>query len=161
MSIFVKRKEEKTQNKNAENNVENKKVNLKELTIEELLTKLREDKNWTYIHLMQELSSLGKIVNEKEIKKWELGLEYPDTETIYKLAQIYVIPSEIFINAKNNSFKKGNNLINFRLIKWVCYFTGISLKVAYWGLMILYGVLLILALWFFVDISGKVKNPFI
>ena len=161
MSIFVKRKEEKTQNKNAENNVENKKVNLKELTIEELLTKLREDKNWTYIHLIQELSSLGKIVNEKEIKKWELGLEYPDTETIYKLAQIYVIPSEIFINAKNNSFKKGNNLINFRLIKWVCYFTGISLKVAYGGLMIIYGVLLILALWFFVDISGKVKNPFI
>lgn len=159
MGVFIK-KEEKEQNKNTKNNAENKNSNLENLTIEELLIKLREEKKWTYIHLMQELNKLEKIVNEKELKKWELGLEYPDTETIYKLAQIYVIPSEVFINAKNNSFKKGNNLINFRLIKWICYFTGISLKVAYWGLMTLYGVLLILALWFFVDIAGKVKNPF-
>lgn len=160
MSILIKRKEEKKQNKNVENNFENKKVNLEDLNIEELLIKLRENKKWSYIHLMQELNKLGKIVNEKELKKWELGLEYPDTETIYKLSQIYVVPQEIFINAKNNSFKKGNSLINFRLIRWICYFTGISLKVAYWGLMILYGLLLILALWFFVDIAGKVKNPF-
>lgn len=159
MGVFIK-KEEKEQNKNTKNNAENENSNLEDLTIEELLIKLREEKKWTYIHLMQELNKLEKIVNEKELKKWELGLEYPDTETIYKLAQIYVIPSEVFINAKNNSFKKGNNLINFRLIKWICYFTGISLKVAYWGLMILYGLLLILALWFFVDIAGKVKNPF-
>lgn len=159
MGVFIK-KEEKKQKKNTENNTVNRKNSLEDLTIEELLIKLREDKNWTYIHLMQELNKLGKIVKEKELKKWELGLEYPNTETIYKLAQIYVIPSEIFINAKNNSFKKGNNLINLRLIKWICYFTGISIQVVYWGLIVLLGLLLIFALWFFVSMAGEVKNPF-
>ncbi len=159
MGVFIK-KEEKKQKKNTENNTVNRKNSLEDLTIEELLIKLREDKNWTYIHLMQELNKLGKIVKEKELKKWELGLEYPNTETIYKLAQIYVIPSEIFINAKNNSFKKGNNLINLRLIKWICYFTGISIQVVYWGLIVLLGLLLIFALWFLVSMAGEVKNPF-
>lgn len=159
MGVFIK-KEEKKQKKNTENNTVNRKNSLEDLTIEELLIKLREDKNWTYIHLMQELNKLGKIVKEKELKKWELGLEYPNTETIYKLAQIYVIPSEIFINAKNNSFKRGNNLINLRLIKWICYFTGISLKIGYWVFMITLGLLLIFALWFFVSMAGEVKNPF-
>ncbi|MFR8234125.1 MAG: hypothetical protein ACLVA2_06995 [Clostridia bacterium] len=157
MGVFIKKEEKK---KNTENNTENEKNILEDLTIEELLIKLREEKNWTYIHLMQELNKLGKVVKEKDLKKWELGLEYPNTETIYKLAQIYVIPSEIFINAKNNSFKKGNNLINLRLIKWICYFTGISLKIGYWVFMITLGLLLILSLWFFVDTAGEVKNPF-
>lgn len=159
MGVFIK-KEEKKQKKNTENNTVNRKNSLEDLTIEELLIKLREEKDWTYIHLMQELNKLGKIVKEKELKKWELGLEYPNTETIYKLAQIYVIPSEIFINAKNNSFKRGNNLINLRLIKWICYFTGISLKIGYWVFMITLGLLLIFALWFFVSMAGEVKNPF-
>lgn len=157
MGVFIKKEEKK---ENSENNTENEKNSLEDLTIEELLIKLRKEKNWTYIHLMQELNKLGKVVKEKDLKKWEFGLEYPNTETIYKLAQIYVIPSEIFINAKNNSFKKGNNLINLRLIKWICYFTGISLKIGYWVFMITLGLLLILALWFFVDTAGKVKNPF-
>lgn len=157
MGVFIKKEEKK---ENSVNDAENEKINLEDLTIEELLIKLREEKDWTYIHLMQELNKLGKIVKEKDLKKWEFGLEYPNTETIYKLAQIYVIPSEIFINAKNNSFKKGNNLINLRLIKWICYFTGISLKIGYWVFMITLGLLLIFALWFFVSMAGEVKNPF-
>lgn len=136
MGVLIKKEEKK---ENLENDAENEKINLEDLTIEELLIKLRE---------------------EKDLKKWEFGLEYPNTETIYKLAQIYVIPSEIFINAKNNSFKKGNNLINLRLIKWICYFTGISLKIGYWVFMITLGLLLIFALWFFVSMAGEVKNPF-
>ena len=125
MGVFIKKEEKK---ENSENDAENEKINLEDLTIEELLIKLREEKDWTYIHLMQELNKLGKIVKEKDLKKWEFGLEYPNTETIYKLAQIYVIPSEIFINAKNNSFKKGNNLINLRLISGYAILQGYLYK---------------------------------
>ena len=79
MGVFIKKEEKK---ENLENDAENEKINLEDLTIEELLIKLREEKDWTYIHLMQELNKLGKIVKEKDLKKWEFGLEYPNTETI-------------------------------------------------------------------------------
>lgn len=153
MGVFIKKEEKK---ENSENNTENEKNSLEDLTIEELLIKLRKEKNWTYIHLMQELNKLGKVVKEKELKKWELGLEYPNTETIYKLSQIYVIPSEIFINAKNNSFTKQSNGINIRIIKWICYFTGLSLKIAYWVTTIFLALALIFAFYFFVNKAQQV-----
>lgn len=153
MGVFIKKEEKK---ENSVNDAENEKINLEDLTIEELLIKLREEKNWTYIHLMQELNKLGKVVKEKELKKWELGLEYPNTETIYKLSQIYVIPSEIFINAKNNSFTKQSNGINIRIIKWICYFTGLSLKIAYWVTTIFLALALIFAFYFFVNKAQQV-----
>ena len=59
MGVFIKKEEKK---ENLENDAENEKINLEDLTIEELLIKLREEKDWTYIHLMQELNKLGKIV---------------------------------------------------------------------------------------------------
>ena len=62
MGVFIKKEEKK---ENSENDAENEKINLEDLTIEELLIKLREEKDWTYIHLMQELNKLGKIVKRK------------------------------------------------------------------------------------------------
>ena len=70
MGVFIKKEEKK---ENSENDAENEKINLEDLTIEELLIKLREEKDWTYIHLMQELNKLGKIVKEKDLKKWAFG----------------------------------------------------------------------------------------
>lgn len=61
MGVFIKKEEKK---ENSENDAENEKINLEDLTIEELLIKLREEKEWTYIHLMLRIIALQSKVME-------------------------------------------------------------------------------------------------
>ena len=89
-------------------------LKLETRTIEELLKDLRQEKRWSYLQLMEELQRNGVTVNDKEIKKWEYGLEYPSLDVIYKLSGIYKISSQKLIEAKNNSFQKGLNSIAFQ-----------------------------------------------
>lgn len=124
---------------------------VEERVLEELLKDLREEKNWTYIHIVEELSKLGLLVDEKLVKKWEIGLEYPDLDAIYKLSELFFIPSETFIMAKTNSYKKGLESVHMILIKWICYFTGFSIKAIYIGIYVILGGALIWALMFFMD----------
>ncbi len=123
-------------------------------TIEELLKDLREEKQWTYMHIVEELNKIGLIVDEKKVKKWEIGLEYPEIDEIYKLSELYFVPSDNFVMAKSNSYKQGLESVHATLIKWICYLTGISLKVGYVFFYIVVFGGLIWALWFFCD---KVK----
>ena len=83
-----------------ENSIKDKTAVVEERTIEELLEELRNKKNWSYIDVIEELSKLGVIVDIKTIKKWELGLEYPDTNILYKFSELYFFPAENFIMAK-------------------------------------------------------------
>lgn len=143
-------KELKNYNKSDENNA-NKSNNNQDMTIEQLLIKLREQKNWTYLELMEELNKKGIILKEKDLKKWEWGLEYPNLDIIYKLSEIYMVPSEDFVNAKNNSYTQGLNKVHIKFINWICYLTGMSFKFTYmlmW-LFIFFG--LAYAFWFFMD----------
>ena len=112
---------------------ENKKekIVIENRTIEELLRDLRIEKQWSYMNIVAELSKLGIVVEEKQVKKWEYGLEYPDLNTIYKLSEIYFIPCESFVMAKSNSYNKGYQAIHKTFIRWFCYLTGISLKLGY------------------------------
>ena len=57
--------------------------------------------------------------------------------------------------AKSNSYEKGMNSIHMTFIKWFCYITGISLKIAYWLMYAVLGISLIGALMFF---TGKVEE---
>ena len=52
--------------------------------IEELLIRLRNEKGWSRVELLSHLSN--KTIKEKDIRKWELGLEYPDLDMIYELS---------------------------------------------------------------------------
>lgn len=143
-------KELKNYNKSDENNA-NKSNNNQDMTIEQLLIKLREQKNWTYLELMEELNKKGIILKEKDLKKWEWGLEYPNLDIIYKLSEIYMVPSEDFVNAKNNSYTQGLNKVHIKFINWICYLTEMSFKFTYmlmW-LFIFFG--LAYAFWFFMD----------
>ena len=138
--------------KSKENSEEENKINkiIETRTIEQLLRDLRQEKEWSYWNVVDELSRKGIILNEKTIKKWEYGLEYPDLDIIYKLSEIYLVPSENFVIAKNNSFKEGYETIHMELIKRICYITGISLKVGYIAMYVFIGLALIWALLFFV-----------
>lgn len=135
--------------KDAENPEQENKI-VETRTIEQLLRELRQEKEWSYWNIVDELSRKGIILNEKTIKKWEYGLEYPDLDIIYKLSEIYLVPSENFVIAKNNSFKEGYETIHMELIKRICYITGISLKVGYIAMYVFIGLALIWALLFFI-----------
>lgn len=138
--------------KSKENSDEENKINkiIETRTIEQLLRDLRQEKNWSYWNVVDELTRKGIILNEKIIKKWEYGLEYPDLDIIYKLSEIYSVPSQDFVTAKNNSFKEGYETIHMEFIKRICYITGISLKAGYIAMYVFIGLALIWALLFFV-----------
>lgn len=126
--------------------------------IEELLTRLRKEKGWSYAEVLQHLED--KTLTEKDIKKWEIGLKYPDLDMIYQLSAIYQIPSEEFVKAKNNSYAKGMLSINMITIKWICYFLNVSLKVGAVILVLLYVFLLAFSLFFFTTMASQVKRAY-
>ena len=119
------------------------KLEIETRTLEQLLKDLREEKQWTYMHIVEELNKIGLIVDEKKVKKWEIGLKYPEIDEIYKLSELYFVPSDNFIMAKSNSYKQGLESVHATLIKWICYLTGISLKVGYiFFIIVIYGGLI-------------------
>ena len=124
--------------------------------IEELLIRLRNEKGWSRIELLSHLSS--KTIKEKDIRKWELGLEYPDLDMIYELSAVYQVPSEQFVRAKNNSYVKGLGSINMFLTKWICYLLNVSIKVGMVLLVLFYVIMLFLAFGTFAYIGTMVKK---
>ena len=124
--------------------------------IEELLIRLRNEKGWSRIELMSHLSN--KTIAEKDIKKWEYGLEYPDLDMIYELSAIYQIPSEQFVQAKNNSYVKGLGSVNMFLTKWICYLLNVSIKVGIVLLVLFYVIALFIAFGTFAYIGTLVKK---
>lgn len=120
-------------------------------TLEGVLKELREEKEWTYIQVVEELSKMGYFTDEKQIKKWEIGIEYPDTDTLYKISELYLFPVNKLILAKNNSIKNGLDAIHVKLIKWICYFTGVSMTVSCIFVYITIGMALVWSLMFFVE----------
>ena len=145
----IREKESEKVSQSKENTEQENKI-VETRTIEQLLRDLRQEKEWSYWNVVDELTRKGIILNEKTIKKWEYGLEYPDLDIIYKLSEIYSVPSQDFVMAKNNSFKEGYETIHMELIKRICYITGISLKVGYIAMYVFIGLALIWALLFFI-----------
>ena len=135
--------------------IKRNKKNIETRTIEQLLKDLREAKDWNYWDLVEKLAEKKIMIDEKIVKKWEYGLEYPDLDTIYRLSEIYEIPSENFVIAKNNSFKEGFETIHMEFIKRFCYITGISLKIGYISMYVIIGLALLGALLFFISKSNE------
>ena len=123
--------------------------------IEELIVELRNKKGLSRIELLEKLEDSN--LTEKDIKKWEIGLSYPDLDTIYKLSEIYRIPSTEFVKAKNNSYENGLAGINKKIIRWFVYTLNVSFYIGVVFTTILYVVIFILALCFFVTVAYQVK----
>lgn len=108
------------------------------IIIEELLKNLRESKGWTYNDVAYNLNDTNILT--ENIKKMESGLEYPDWDVMYKLSELYKVPIEEFVKAKEYSYEKLKNSFSMTIIKWVNYLFGISFKVTYILLVIFYFV---------------------
>ena len=124
--------------------------------IEELLTRLRKENGWTYADILMKLPD--KTLKEKDIKKWEIGLKYPDLDMIYELSALYQVSSAEFIQAKSNSFEKGLTSVHMTITKWICYFLNISIHAAIVLLIIFYVFMLMFSLWFFVTMLSTVDK---
>ncbi len=98
------------------------------IIIEELLKKLRESRNWTYNDVAYKLNDTNILT--EDIKKMESGLEYPDWDVMYKLSELYSVPVEEFVKAKEYSYEKLKSSISVTIIKWMNYLFGISFKVS-------------------------------
>ena len=112
-----------------------------EIIIEELLKNLRESKNWTYNDVAYNLNDTN-ILSE-DIKKMESGLEYPDWDMMYKLSELYSVPVEEFVKAKEYSYEKLKKSFSVTLIKWMNYLFGISFKISFILVVIFYFVVAI------------------
>lgn len=140
-----------------EDEKENNKKNEKDKKgIEDLLTELRVKGKLSRIELLDKLKDSN--LTEKDIKKWEIGLKYPDLNTIYKLSEIYKVPTDEFIKAKNTSYEKGFAGINKKIIRWFAYTLNVSFYIGAVFTVILYIVAFVLALWFFVSVAYQVKG---
>lgn len=106
----------------------------------ELMQKLREEKNFTEAEVVEKLGITE--ITEKNIKKWERDLEFPDLNTIYKISELYFVPSEELIKSKEDTLKSGVNGINKRFIRWLSMLLGISM----YGTIILCRIILYIAL---------------
>ena len=69
------------------------------------LYELRKSKGYTEEELVDKINKINvQVIN---IKKWERDLEFPDLEIIYKLSEIYMIPSAEIIYKKQKTLKAG------------------------------------------------------
>jgi transcriptional regulator with XRE-family HTH domain len=124
--------------------------------LEELLYRLRKEKNWTYDDLLMHIDDL--TIDQDDIKKWEAGLNYPDLNMMYKLSELYRVPIEEFVKAKDNSFAKGMNSIHMKIIKWMNYAFGISLKVSIVLVTIFYAIALVGSFLFFMSATSSFRG---
>ncbi len=133
----------------------NKEINI----IEFVLKSAREKNHWDYFDVAKKINDTN--INEKTVKKWEYGLLYPDLNTIYKLSEIYNIPSEELVQARNNSMNKGLGIIHFRFIDWFCYITNISIITSIiFNFVLVYIIAPIFAFWYFVSCVQNVISTF-
>ena len=125
---------------------------------EDVIRDCREKNNWTYLDVLEHISD--KTITEKEVKKWEYGLSYPDIDMIYKLSELYQIPSEEIVQAKNNSLEFGSSSINIYIIKRICFILNVSFITGYIVNILVWIFLVIYAFVFFVNSLKKViENP--
>lgn len=65
------------------------------------LYELRESKGYSEQDLVDKISI--DYVQVKNIRKWERDLEFLDLDSMYKLSEIYMIPSAEIIERKNQT----------------------------------------------------------
>lgn len=111
------------------------------------LYEVRKEKGYTELELVEMIDQVN--VQVKNVKMWERDLEFPDLEAIYKLSEVYMIPSAEIIQKKNETLQNGVDGINMFVIRMISLMLGISI---YGTIIVGYGVsfltLIIVFIWF-------------
>lgn len=111
------------------------------------LYETREEKGYTELELVEKINHPN--VQVKNVKKWERDLEFPDLDAIYKLSEIYGIPSAEIIEKKNQTLQAGVDGINMFVIRMISLMLGISIYgTIIIGNTVVYGALILVFIWF-------------
>lgn len=100
----------------------------------------------------EELVELLKMPNIQvvNIRKWERDLEFPNLEEIYKLSEIYMVPSQTIIEIKNKTLEEGVLGVHKQIIRWISFFMGISIYGTIWFCrIVIWGSLILAWVWFY------------
>lgn len=98
----------------------------KPITLEVILQNERLKRGWDYKHVADQLNAAN--IDAKKVKKWEYSFEYPDLNTIYKISELYQIPSEILVQAKSDGYAEGLHSVHKIFIKAICYIFNLPIK---------------------------------
>ncbi len=117
----------------------------------------RCQKEWTIEELVQKINM--PTVTIKSIKKWEHDLEFPNLDQLYKLSEIYEIPSEELMQVKTNTLQEGLKGVHKALVRFIGYLFGFSI----YGTMVIgyigvYGGLIIAFIYFLSAASTGIQN---
>ena len=103
--------------------------NLKEELLENdlgaYLYNLREKNGYSVEELAEKFNN--ENITIKKIKKWEHDLDFPNIDEIYKLSEIYQVPSEEILQVKTQTLQEGTKGVHKNIIRLIGYILGISM----------------------------------
>ncbi len=86
---------------------------------------LRQKKGYSIEELAEMFNN--ENITVKKIRKWEHDLEFPNIDEIYKLSEIYEVPSEEFLQVKTQTLQEGTKMIHKNIIRIIGYILGLSM----------------------------------
>lgn len=102
---------------------------IKEILLEKdfgaYLYDLREKRGYTIEELVDKINMPNVTI--KTIKKWEHDLEFPNLDIMYKLSEIYEVPSEVLMQVRTETLQEGLKGIHKTIIRFIGYILGISI----------------------------------
>lgn len=86
---------------------------------------LRQKKGYSIEELAEMFNN--ENITVKKIRKWEHDLEFPNIDEIYKLSEIYEVPSEELLQVKTQTLQEGTKMIHKNIIRIIGYILGLSM----------------------------------
>jgi transcriptional regulator with XRE-family HTH domain len=132
------------------------KENLLENDFGAYLYDLRCKKGYTVEELAEKIDM--ENVTIKNVKKWEHDLEFPNLDQMYKLSEIYEVPSEEIMQVRTQTLQEGVKSIHKDIVRLLGYLLGISI---YGTIIISYIIIaaaFIYALIFFADATKNLQS---
>jgi transcriptional regulator with XRE-family HTH domain len=117
---------------------------------------LRCKKGYTVEELAEKIDM--ENVTIKNVKKWEHDLEFPNLDQMYKLSEIYEVPSEEIMQVRTQTLQEGVKSIHKDIVRLLGYLLGISI---YGTIIISYIIIaaaFIYALIFFADATKNLQS---
>lgn len=86
---------------------------------------LRMRNEYTIEELVEKLNI--ETIKSKNIRKWEHDLEFPNLDQMYKLSEIYRVPTEELMQVRTQTLEEGLKGIHKGIIRFIGYILGFSI----------------------------------
>lgn len=120
----------------------------------ELVRELRIKNDYTYASLADKIELHS--VNDVVVKKWEHNVAFPNLDEIYKLSEIFMIPSAELLASKQKSMEEGLKSIHVRFIRWLSFFLGFTIYGTIWFSRIIIFLALVASFLYFMSCAKKI-----